>query len=57
MDSFPLDDFTIYVEPVNSEDASESSNASEAADLKNDDNSTIKFPGELIWGLYRLSAQ
>ena len=48
MDSFPLDDFAIYVELAQSEDASEMSNASEAVNVKNEDISSIKSPGELI---------
>ena len=56
MDSFPLDDFAIYVTPAESEDASEMPHASEAANVRNEDISPIKFAGELIWGLYKLSA-
>ena len=50
MDSFPLDDFAIYVEPAESEDTSEISNASAAANVKTDDNSPVNFPGELVLG-------
>ena len=56
MEGFPLDDFAIYVEPAESKDASDISHASEAENVKKE-NSLIKFPGELIWGLYRLSPQ
>ena len=43
MDSFPLDEFAIQ-----SEDATEISNALDAINVKNEDISSIKSPGELI---------